>query len=460
MTYTKKGFFSSIIWVLISLLEYAFLSQLSYSHENLYSFAVLVCANLLAQTYTLYKNGISVVSFYYAFILFLYIFHYGQLITFSFFYDVEFDFLNYIESYVSQPYAMWKALLVSLMVINMVVVGGLVVDKSNSSCSNHVASSLRICKKYSVLLFIVSTPFRLALDIMNFLAASSGGYGATDYVSIGGGIFSAFAGFWYVAVPIYYLCLKSKKDKNVFCIIILIYMAFTMLCGHRGHQFVSLISLFIVYIIDNRIKINICRLFLLFILSFVVLSFLDIIFAIRTYGIDYLLSHMSEVIKDSLEKNVYIETLNDFGGTIFTPYLVIEGYGIYYQPFWGECMIKSFMQVIPDFAGWFKELNTSSIYPKMLNSNHQIGGSFVGDMYYNFGNSYWIFPLLFGYYYSKLSLKTSQAIISKNLYQVCLFLPFLLYSLWWVRDCVGNFTRPVIWLYFLLIFTQKNTKTI
>ena len=443
----------SFFWLIVAIIENSFLMLLSYNDDDLYLLAILVALNFSAQTFTLYGFKIRLVSFFYAFLAFLYVFHFGQLMTYSLFNETEFDYSNYITAYVERPEIMWKALRVSLFVMNGIFIGGLLAFRKKTIIFTNekieAKSNWSVIKSYGLTLLLISFPFRIYLDVMNFFVSSALGYGATDKVSIGSGVFSAVANFWYLAILLYYFAVKDKY-KQYYCIICVVYMFLTMLSGHRGHQIISIVSLAIVYIIDNNVKFNLKRTTLGLLLSLVILSFLDIIFAIRGSGFDYLYNHFQDVINESTKNNIILETLNDFGGTIYTPYLVIDGYGRVFSPFFGECFLKSFVQIIPDIGGTFKEINISSIYPKMLNTNHMIGGSFVGEMYYNFGEFYWLFPFFFGSVMGKFSQKIELAIMNKRYNQICLYLPFLSYSLWWVRDAVGNFTRPVVWL--LLIY--------
>ena len=131
-----------------------------------------------------------------------------------------------------------------------------------------------------------------------------------------------------------------------------------------------------------------------------------------------------------------------------TPYLVIDGKGS--ASFLGETYIKSFVSVIPDLFHNLTNINNSAIFGRMIQTNHAIGGSFVGELIYNFGSLYWLFSLLFGMLYSWLSSKIYIATKVYDYRTICLFYPITSSFLWWVRDSVGSVTRSVIWL--LLIY--------
>lgn len=170
----------------------------------------------------------------------------------------------------------------------------------------------------------------------------------------------------------------------------------------------------------------------------------------RETSISEFLSNISLFTESSQNSNIILETVGTFGETIYTPYLVVSDYETIH-PFFGECFIKSIVAIMPDIGSVFSELNKESIYAKMLNTSSPIGGSFAGEMYYNFGSLYPIMSALIGFLFEKLSKKINMLIKTKQFVYATLPIIILSLSLWWVRDSVGNLTRQIVW-FVILIF--------
>ena len=154
-----------------------------------------------------------------------------------------------------------------------------------------------------------------------------------------------------------------------------------------------------------------------------------------------------------------METLGTFGETIYTPYLTIAGYGTNFQPSLGECFFKSIVSNIPDVFGVYTDVNNAAIFAKNLGTQNAIGGSFVGELYYSFGELYPVFAVAFGILFAKISRNIERKIKQRNIAGLWFDIPCMTYLFWLMRDCVGNFVRPIVWfvlLYYLTNLLLKN----
>lgn len=182
------------------------------------------------------------------------------------------------------------------------------------------------------------------------------------------------------------------------------------------------------------------------------LFLLNIIVRSRNYGISYMFSNFSSVLEDTLNHNLIVQTVYEMGATIRTPYLVVAGYGKLFNPFFGETFIRGLLTCIPDVFGLLRNNTQAAIFSRVLNETYHyggLGGSFVGEMYYSFHNVYWVFPFIFGVIYHNISNRVIYYIKNAQFDKLPLYLPFAVYSLWWVRDSVCGVYRAVIWLLLL-----------
>ena len=344
--------------------------------------------------------------------------------------------------------------------INFFVLGALLCHSPQKAKSKFVYCDYdykEICKRIFCLLFSI----RVILDIIDLSISFYYGYSGT-FESYLPGVFSALGLMGYSVIPLYYFSIDNPKKKKKFLIFILIYLFITMLSGNRGHQMVCIVGLFIVYLCKNRLTIASFSFLLIFFL--IGLHFVDFIYDIRHEGLNAFLQS-SSVMKSNSGGNIVLETLGTFGETIYTPYLVLKNYNAI-NPFWGECFVKSLASIIPDITGSFKDINNEAIFAKMVASGHTIGGSFAGEMYYNFGKTYFIPTIIIGYIYSLMSQKVSNYMRGNQLNKVYLILPICVLLVWWIRDNIGNMVREIVWLYFVFVIIKtfsskiKNGKSI
>lgn len=447
---TRKFFSLSFSFLFVVYLL-IFFSKFSIDSISYYSISIIVVISLLENILLTKINGHKIISFLTLFIVFYYLFHFGQVIMLGLFPNYNFDYLCYLNTFMTSNEIILKTIKVSLLCINFFTIGAIIVNKPKLGNEKKSKTKRTNIGKY---LLIVLLPFRLFYDF-RVLYYSIGGYSNTFNISFfGGGIISALAIICPIAAMIYYLELNPKRDKLFFRVSIL-YLFFTMLSGGRGHSLIAIIGLFVVYFTKHKIKITFFKAIKWLILSCLVLFFIDIIYDMRQVGIFEYLKNFSTYLSQGIKKNILLETIGSFGETIFTPYLVIEEYGSAINPFFGECFVKSIFSILPDGFSSFSQINNEAIFVKMLNSNFALGGSFVGDLYYNFGNYYWVFSLVIGFIYSKCSCKFTYYVTNNNHHAAYYYLPFLCLSMWWIRDSVGGLTRNVVWC-MILIFLMRH----
>src|SRR5699024_8881835 len=185
---------------------------------------------------------------------------------------------------------------------------------------------------------------------------------------------------------------ETKKFYSLFSFLF-IYVLLTMINGSRGKQIIIIILLFYVfyYKIDKKIKIS-------FIISTIIIAFFGMVL-INTIAEIRLLPSISysiffEYFFDSIKNNPIGEIISEVGSTIQTPYLIIDQvprrlpYGL------GKTFLYSPFTIFPNLGGilqrFIKQIN---FIPQIQGS--ALGGSYIGELYYNFGNfSFFIAPVV------------------------------------------------------------------
>lgn len=452
----------ALVWILLTYVE-CYVSDLTVDvRQNVTFFSWIVVLNLIFQTLTLKWCRMSLVSFFYSFVVFYYIFHFGQVFMIGLFPDYQFDYLNYVEVYMTDDKLLDETVKLCIVSINAFFIGGLFAS-SGSKMKKSVKYINSVNTNYICVIrwiFFILLPFRVIVDLVQIVAAMYlGYYGAIHVTNMIPGVVASIGNMWYALVPIYYLVLNYRNKKIKYFIVILLYLAVTMLTGNRGHQIVCLASLAIVALASQE-KINVKTLLKCVIGALIGMSFIDIIYSMRETSISQFLSNPVAFMESTNKSNIILETIGTFGETIYTPYLTIEGYNNQYHTWFGEAFVKSVVGVVPDIFGWFKELNKEAIFAKNLETESAIGGSFSAEMYYSFGDFYPLMSAFFGCIYCYLSNITYNSIKLKRYEHVIMAIAICSLALWWVRDSIGNLTRQVVWMYWMLLFFRKRLKCI
>lgn len=448
----------AVIWIIITYVECYGYDVVHNTQQNMAMVSWIVVCNLILQALTLKWCRISLISFFFAFIFFYYVFHFGQVFVTGLFPHYKLDYLNYVEVYMTDNTTLDKTIRLCIVSINAFFIGGLL-------AKDGVSIKMNFEKKVSFTpiirnIFFLLLPFRLLVDgVQLFAALYFGYYGAIKAANMLPGVIASIGNMWYALVPLYYLTLKTNVKRRDYLILITLYMVVTMLTGNRGHQIVCLASLMIVMLSTlNKIKFSTIAKYGLIVL--VGMFFVDIIYSMRETSITDFLSNPISFMESTEDSNILLETIGTFGETIYTPYLTIQGDGIEYKTWFGEAFVKSIVGIVPDVTGLFKDINNSAIFPKNLGTESAIGGSFCGEMYYNFKGFYPVMSAFFGCLYCYLSNISCSCIKQQKYGNAIMAIVFCSLALWWVRDAIGNLTRQVVWMYWILLWFQRKYKRI
>lgn len=447
-----------VIWTIVTFIECYWFDIAQNTQQNMALVSWLVVCNLILQALTLKWCRLSLVSFFFAFIFFYYVFHFGQVFITGLFPHYKLDYLNYVEVYMTDNTTLDKTIRLCIVSINAFFIGGLLAkDGVVNEKTNCNRSSFSIVIKKTFLLLL---PFRLFVDGVQLYAASVlGYYGAIKATNMIPGVIASIGNMWYALVPLYYLTLNTQTKKKCYLIVILLYMVVTMLTGNRGHQIVCLASLMIVMLSTLR-KIEFVTIAKYGLMVWVGMLFVDIVYSMRETSISDFFANPTAFMDSTGNSNILLETIGTFGETIYTPYLTIMGNGCEYHTWFGEAFVKSVIGVIPDVFGWFKEINNAAIFPKNLGTKSAIGGSFCGEMFYNFKGVYPLMSAFFGCVYCYLSNIACASIKTRKYENAIMAIIICSLALWWVRDAIGNLTRQIVWMYWILLFFQRKYKRI
>ena len=385
-------------------------------------------------------NFISLSGF---FLVFSYLFHFGQILIAGLFPTYQLQHFNYIK--VLNPDTIQRAAMFSLFVIIMVEFGMLIFMRKGKTnyVYNCKKSDMDKCKSIGWMLVVITFPIYLYLDVDKLIMSANYGYLATYKRGIPG-VFSAigflsFSGFGLLILGYS----KEKKKSLILFVLVVIYLILSMFSGHRGHQLTILI--FLIYILHKAVyRINFIQLIIIGLMGFFFSAFLNTIFLFRGLEGKNFSMFFEFFIYNLHNVNPILELIGEMGGTIRTPYLVMQQIPSDKPYAYGMTYLMSIFSILPDIGDIFSEINTYACFTKNL-AGHALGGSYIGELYYNFSYFGIFFAIFVGLFVNYISQKIEDLLKEKNYFKVGYYTSLFIYLLWWPRDTFQSILRPTVW---------------
>ena len=97
----------------------------------------------------------------------------------------------------------------------------------------------------------------------------------------------------------------------------------------------------------------------------------------------------------------------------------------------------------------------------MSHSYENIGGSLIGEFFFNFDLLGGVFvALFFGLFIGWVSRNSSYCFITNNYYSLVLYIPIMFATIYWVRDYFGGGVREAVWGILFAYYIVKRKKRI
>lgn len=449
----------SLIIFLYGILSFAivllcFVSDTFTNEETWFSFfAILVLLSATLQFFSLkkYVNFLSVTNI---FLLLTYCFHFGLILNmglFSFF-KPEMN-LYYVYNLSFEPFK--KAAGFCLVSVLSFGLGILSVGKPKilSKNKNLVKISKRVFW-FGVILILIGVPFIIEQLIDAIKVFLNGSYlDSFDAVGDGSGIKSFLSNFFYAGIAClitYYS--RNKKSKAIIVLFVsAVILIFNILfTGGRGRNLLMLVVLSLVAFYNNVFKFSRWKIVLLTVFAYLGVVVLNTVADVRMQGMQI----FGSSFLNNLGGFALLDILQEMGSSIYTPYLCVLQRGNEYQTAWGRTYIYSLITIMPNLNGVFTEYINASSFVKALDGV-ALGGSFIGETFFNFGYLGIIVTFLIGIVVYKLDLWFKLSVIKGNATNIAFCIPIICTCLWWVRDASNGFVREIVWGAIILLCVWK-----
>lgn len=286
------------------------------------------------------------------------------------------------------------------------------------------------------------------IDILSLLGAATGGYEGVYSLYIPQMVQSL--GFFFDAGLLFLLFgTELRKKRRALFIIVIVYKCIMMATGARQEKVTFLLIWFYVYFfILNRITIK--KLLFLVVACIVGFMFISAIGTIRA-GDTVNLSQVLKLLTSGTMTNVLGGALGEFGSAFntlevamqYTPSHIAYGYGRSY--------IAGVLSVIPLLVNQIPALSETVIFVNQLprNITFALGGSFLGEFYYNFSWFGVLGSAAVGMFISKIHKGITDKNRSGNLYKAwCAVLATAM--ILYVRGYFTDMMQKLVWTYLVI----------
>ncbi|PRR81763.1 O-antigen polysaccharide polymerase Wzy [Clostridium vincentii] len=400
-----------------------------------------VIFHMIVSLFCLYLSKVKLFSLSGFFVGFSYIFHFGQIMILAISENYQFTILNYSRWLNSEWFK--DAIELSLLVIMMVVLGMLLSPIPSSKKSFRVLEeSDNLYKKMGWIILIISLPVRFIIDFQAIRTSAQAGYLAVFELEFSGVAYQ-IASFYVIGIVFLLIAYrKNIKKANLIFIITCAYNAISMLSGGRGRAMINI--LLVIYIFFTVVKkIRVRQVVTFFLIGYVVIMVLNALTTLRTEGISSV-NQLFVAIRTS-ENNPFLRILEEFGGTIYTVYQSILYVPNQLDYSFGATYLYSLSQIFLNFNGLLNDVGIAASFSKNISDGSPMGGSYIGELYYNFGYFSIMGGLFIGVFVNKISLKIEQCINDCDFYKLSFYLMLFVNIIWWVRAAFMDLTRAFVW---------------
>ena len=249
-----------------------------------------------------------------------------------------------------------------------------------------------------------------------------------------------------------------RKARNTLFLVILI-STITMFSGNRFMAVMLIVTIVIVYVkAVEKPKVKIIWGF--GVLSYALLIFINFLsdFRSQRFGsFDY-----SKILVDyfSVLNSPIFDAIGEFGvtmstlcySTIIFPQLRPFGYGITY--------LVGPLTIFPNIFNVFGHIDKYLLFVKdfPLNYKEGLGGSYLGELYFNFGNYGMFMTIFIGAFFAHFDRKIAINIENRFWIKLFIYISNIPFIFMWTRGYYRELFRTMFWQYLLVMFIYSCAK--
>lgn len=394
----------------------------------------------------IFRFSHTIFNFANMFVVFLYLFHLGHVLIRFFLPDYYFARLDLEKNAGHEKFIFGE--LYSLLFITFCVVGILWNLCRSDIGKIEKAEGEKSYSKRKILfvggiIIIISFPIHYKISLQQIQLTAIGNYLDSFEVNVSG-MQSIISSFLIIGMGMVLLSFSQSKIRlYIAYIVFTLYFAWTMASGGRGPAVISILIL--TFILLKLVKVSPWKLVIFAVIAYFALQGLTAISTIRNRGevtFDKVVVAMERV------DDPIISALEEFGGTQQTVNLVFDWRENNFYRL-GATYVEGLFNIFPNIGGIFTNINQRAIFTLHLRRSY-IGGSIVGESYYNFGIFGTVVAVLIGIIVGKMSSKIDRILCEKKYNLFPYYIMPCYTMLWWIRDAFSYVSRATVWAWFLI----------
>lgn len=428
------------------------------------SLVTLISVIILAVSFFAIKDKTgSILSFPFVFLVLCYFFHcsYALLIVTN-------NVSGNAHVFVTLPEAVQlKTMKICIMFLAFYTIGCCLVRTPNCKTQKTLLT-IDQCKVIGIALMGICIIPRLYIDLTLLVAYLANGYHDTFDTHINNYVIVIGNMFYFGALLALIGFRKEKKNVLIIMLVLCTVIVIGMMSGRRGIKAVYLLAAFFIcfnYVNLGSIKWKtiICYGLFAYLALVLIATFGDI----RDSG-ELSVALFLKYFFRNLTYRMIISQMGEFGYAAYTLGASIEYFSL--QTFgYGWNYIASWLQVFPNIGGMLTGFSDKLSYVLKLPEMYQqaLGGSALGEMYFNFGHAMFVLSAVAGYLITSLSNSLIQSVKSgrfsyKGFFGLLIIAPTIM----WTRSSFNEFPRAIVWYFIAVallkvcIWERKKVKTV
>lgn len=396
------------------------------------------------------SKSTSIISFYTLFLFFSWFFHCGQIVKLAFDIpgSVPLDVARYADN--TSILNSFRFFFVSQSMIS----AGMLFARPKQYNREIYQNKFNAKKSSKVLIALGIIP-RLYIDISILLGGLAGGYQGVYSITFPQ-ILQTIAFFFDAGCVIALLDTENKKRNTLFWII-LIYKCITMSTGARQERIAFLIIwVFIFFYVSKEVHLsNVIMMTILAVLGILLVNSIGVIRASSSISISEVFSSMFS----NESSNVLGNMLGEFGSALTTLAVTVKKVPIECSWGYGDSYLAGILSIVPTLANRLG-LGNATMYISNLSGVTYFGGSYLGELYYNFSWFGSLACIVIGIFVSRAQnyiyeKDTNGNITKKSIFSAIVMMSLILF----VRGYFTDMVQKLVWTWVLLYFVNDRPIT-
>lgn len=426
---------------------------------NMY-ISIVVLVELVGAIRVLHGLGYSYFSLPILFVLFTTIFHFGEAFLLAL---GRYDLFSYTNIDLARTMETYNLANLFAILVEAFMVLGITLktrQKPQIICDKGNEESVELERAFliGIILFvlgIVPTYMNYSQQIKHIMEGNMYA-GIRETVDIGP--IGLLGNFYQVGIFLILIGSKNHKIRaRIILIAALIFEVICMLSGNRSSQILRIIALLFIYyrIIQKITPKKIVVFSVIGYVAVIVLYFISVYRNSNLADLSLLKSRIIEIAGGE----PFFELLAQLGANLNVVVLTLVSIPAYNNYNLGLTYIISWCAIYPNTGGLLGNIPNMYAFLNYLDTVLPLGGSYIGELYFNFGWFGIVFAIFIGMFIGWSSLKVENAIVQRKWIQLGNYMVLFYSLLWWVRDYFSGWIFRTVWCGVAVWFLNKLLKS-